>query len=122
MNFVDLAVSCFDHRGDHGNLRCLRESAEFIGGYGEIGAQSLIDFVVSNMQEISIQVVAQVLISSAIDRVGIDASFGIGDGGFILLVHCSIGVLGEMSFSILVGFPITQWAIKTHQEELSPKT
>ena len=44
-DLVDLAVRRFKHGGD---LRCLRESGELIGGHDQVSAWGLIDVVAVN--------------------------------------------------------------------------
>ena len=38
MDLVDLAVRRFKHGGDLGDLRCLREPGELVGGHDQVGA------------------------------------------------------------------------------------
>lgn len=57
-NIIDLAMRCLYHCGDHGDLRRLWQSAELIGGDGEVSARSLIDLVVSNAHEFDVQIAA----------------------------------------------------------------
>ena len=45
MDLIDLIVSHFKHGGDLGELGCLRETSELIGGYCQISAWSLEDVV-----------------------------------------------------------------------------
>ena len=56
MNLIDLTVSCFKHGGDLGELGCLREMSELIGGYCQIGAWSLEDVVAVDANKFFIKV------------------------------------------------------------------
>ena len=50
-NLVDLAVCRFKHGGDLGDLRCLREPGELIGGHSQVDAWGLVDVVAINMDK-----------------------------------------------------------------------
>ena len=56
MDLVDLAVHRFKHGGDLGDLRCLWEPGELIGGHGQVGAWSLVDVMAINMDKIVVEV------------------------------------------------------------------
>ena len=56
MDLVDLAVRRFKHGGDLGDLWCLREPGELIGGHGQVGARGLVDVVAINMDKFIIEV------------------------------------------------------------------
>ena len=58
-DLIDLAVRRFKHGGDLGDLRCLRELGELVGGHGQVGAWSLVDIVAVNMDKFVIGVVLQ---------------------------------------------------------------
>ena len=47
-DLVDLTVHCFKHGGDLGDLWCLREPGELIGGRGQVGTWGIVDVVVVN--------------------------------------------------------------------------
>ena len=56
MDLIDLIVHRFKHGSDLGDLRCLRESGELIGGHCEIGAWGLIDVVAVNADKLVVEV------------------------------------------------------------------
>ena len=53
-DLVDLAVRRFKHGGDLGNLWCLREPGELVGGHSQVGAWSLVDVVAVNTDKLVI--------------------------------------------------------------------
>ena len=59
MDLIDLTVCCFKHGGDLGELRRLREAGELVGGYCQIGAWSLEDVVVVNVEKFFIKVAVE---------------------------------------------------------------
>ena len=56
MNLVDLAVQCFEHGGDLGDLWCLLEPGELISGHGQVGGWSLVDVVAVNTDKFVVEV------------------------------------------------------------------
>ena len=46
----------FKHCGDFGDLRCLQELGELIGGHGQVGAWSLVDVVAANVEKLVVEV------------------------------------------------------------------
>ena len=56
MDLVDPAVCCFKHGGDLGDLRCLREPGELVGGHFHLGAWGLIDAMAINMDKFIVEV------------------------------------------------------------------
>ena len=46
----------FKHGSNLGDLRCLREPGELIGGHGQIGAWGLVDVVAINIDKFIIEV------------------------------------------------------------------
>ena len=55
-NLVDLAVRRFEHGGDLGDLRSLREPGELIGSYGQVSTWSFVDIVTVDTEKIFIKV------------------------------------------------------------------
>jgi len=55
-DLVDLAVRRFKHGGDLGDLRCLREPGELVGGHSQVGAWGLIDVVAVNTEKLVVEV------------------------------------------------------------------
>ena len=56
MDLIDLAVRRLKHGGNLGDLRCLREPDELIGGHGQVGTWSLIDVVAVNAEKHIVEV------------------------------------------------------------------
>ena len=56
MDLVDLAVCCFKHGRDLGDLGCLREPGELIGGHSQVGAWGLVDVLAVNTDKFVIEV------------------------------------------------------------------
>ena len=55
-DLIDLIVCCFKHGGNLGDLGCLWELSELIGGHCEIGAWGLVDVVAVDMDKSVIEV------------------------------------------------------------------
>ena len=55
-DLIDLTVCRFKHGGNHGDLGCLREPGELVGGHCEIGAWGLVDVVAINVDKLVIEV------------------------------------------------------------------
>ena len=53
---VGLAVHRFKHGGDLGDLRCLRELSELVGGHDQVGAWGLVDVVAVNTDKFIIEI------------------------------------------------------------------
>ena len=58
-NLIDLTVSRFKHGSDLGELGCLRETSELIGGYCQISAWSLEDVVAVNTEKFFIEIAVE---------------------------------------------------------------
>ena len=56
MDLIDLTVRHFKHGGNLGDLWCLRERGELIGGHCQIGAWSLVDIVAINTDKLIVEV------------------------------------------------------------------
>ena len=55
-DLVDLAVRCFKHGSDLGDLWCLLEPGELISGHCQIGAWGLVDVVAVNADKLIVEV------------------------------------------------------------------
>ena len=49
----------FKHGGDLGDLWCLREPGELVGGHGQVGAWGLVDVVNVNMDKFIVEVAVE---------------------------------------------------------------
>ena len=58
-DLIDLIVHCFKHGGDLGDLWCLWEPGELVGGHCQIGPWSLVDVVAINMDKLVVEVVLE---------------------------------------------------------------
>ena len=56
MDLVDLAVRRFEHGGDLGDLRSLREPGELVGSYSQVSTWSFVDVVTVDTEKIFIKV------------------------------------------------------------------
>jgi len=56
MDLVDLAVRCFKHSNDLGDLRCLREPGELVGGHDQVGSWGLVEVMAINMDKFVVEV------------------------------------------------------------------
>ena len=56
MDLVDLTVRRFKHGGD---LRCLWEPDEVVGGHDQVGAWGLVDVVAINVDKFIVEVVVK---------------------------------------------------------------
>ena len=59
MDLVNLTVCHFKHSGDLGELGRLWEVSELVGGHCQIGAWSLEDVVVVNMEKLFVEVAVE---------------------------------------------------------------
>ena len=75
MDLVDLAVHRFKHGGDLGDLRCLWEPGELIGGHDQVGAWGLVDVVAVNMDKFIIEVVLELAWPSLRVKLSVVSSF-----------------------------------------------
>ena len=55
-DLIDLAVHRFKHNSDLGDLWCLWELGELVGGHGQVGARGLVDVVAINTDKFIIEV------------------------------------------------------------------
>ena len=55
-DLVDLAVRRFEHGGDLGDLRSLREPGELVGSYSQVSTWSFVDVVTVDTEKIFIKV------------------------------------------------------------------
>ena len=55
-DLVDLTVHHFKHGGDLGDLWCLRELGDLVGGHCQIGARSLVDIVAVDTDKVIVEV------------------------------------------------------------------
>ena len=56
MDLIDLIVHRFKHGGDLGDLWCLREPGELIGGHGQVGTWGLVDIMAVDMDKFIVKV------------------------------------------------------------------
>ena len=58
-DLIDLAMCSFKHCGDLGDLWCLFEPSELIGGHGQVGAWGLVDIMAVDANEFVVEVAAE---------------------------------------------------------------
>ena len=59
VDLIDLTVCRFKHGGDLGDLGCLREPGELVGGHCQIGAWSLEDVVTVDTDKLVVEVAVE---------------------------------------------------------------
>ena len=117
MNLIDLTVSHFKHGGDLGELECLRETSELIGGYCQIGAWSLEDVVAVDAEEFFVEVAVERERPSLRVKPIIPSSFGPCDGCLVLSPLRTVDVLALPSNALLLGFAVPRRAINADVED-----
>ena len=111
MDFVDLVVHHFKHGSDPGDLRCLREPGELIGGHDQVGAWGLVDVVVVNTDKFVTEVALEWAWPSLRVELIVASSHGKHKGSLICLALCMVDVPVDTSGVVLLGFPIPWGAI-----------
>ena len=59
MDLIDLIVCRFKHGGDLGDLQCLREPGELVGGHDQVGAWGLVDVMAVNTDKFIVKVAVE---------------------------------------------------------------
>ena len=63
-DLVDLTVRRFKHGGDLGDLRCVREPSELVGGHDQVSAWGLVDVVAINTDKFVVEVALELALPS----------------------------------------------------------
>ena len=113
VDLVDLAVRRFKHGDDLGDLRCLREPGELIGGHGQVGAWGLVDIVAINMDEFIIEVAVEL----AWPSLRVKLSFGHRKGSLVCSALRTVDVPIDVGGAFLLGFTVPRGAIDTDTED-----
>ena len=117
VNLIDLTVSRFKHGGDLGELRCLRETSELVAGYCQIGAWSLEDIVVVNVEKLFIEVAVEWEWPSLGVEPIILSSLGPCNSCLIFLALRAVDAPVHMSDTFLLGFAVPRRAVDTDVED-----
>ena len=97
----------FKHGGDFGDLRCLWEPGELIGGHGQVGAWGLVDVVAVNMDEFVIEVVVEL----AWPSLRVKLSLGHRKGSLVCSALRMVDVPVDAGDVVLLGFPFPRGAV-----------
>jgi len=73
----------FKHGGDLGDLWCLQESGELIGGYGQVGALGIVDVVAVNTDKFIVEVALEWAWPSLRVELIVASSLGYHKGSFV---------------------------------------
>ena len=90
----------FKHYGDLGELRCLWELGELIGGHGQVGAWSLVDVVAVNAEKLIVEVALEW------PSLRVELLLGHCKGILVCSALCMVDVLVYVGGAFLLGFPI----------------
>jgi len=111
VDLIDLAMRRFKHCGDLGNLWCLWEPSELIGGHSQVGARSLIDVMVVNMEKLIVKVALEwpsLQVKLLLDH---------RKGNLVCSALCAVDVPVLASDAFLLGFVVPRGAIDTDIED-----
>ena len=95
----------FKHCGDLGDLWCLREPGELIGGHGQVGAWNLVDVVAVNAEKI----IAEIAVEWPSFLVKL--LLGHRKGNLICSTLCAVDVPILTSGAFLLGFAVPRGAV-----------
>ena len=110
-------MSRFKHGGDLGELGCLREMSELIGGYCQIGARSLEDVVVVDVEKFFIEVAVERERSSLRVKPVILSSLGPRDGCLVFSPLSAVDISVLTSGVFLLGFVVPRGAVDADVED-----
>ena len=105
-DLIDLIVSRFKHGGDLGELGCLRETSELVGGYCQICAWSLEDVMAVDVEKFFFEVVVERERSSLRVKPIISSSLGPCDGCLIFSSLRTVDIPVLLSNELLLGFAV----------------
>ena len=111
MDLIDLAMHRFKHCADLGDLRCLRESGELIGGHGQVGAWSLVDVVAVNAEKLIVEVALEW------PSLRVKLLLGHHKGNLACSVLCAIDVPVLTSGAFLLGLAVLREAVNANVED-----
>ena len=111
VNIVDLTMRRFKHGSNLGNLWCLRELGELIGGHCQIGAWSLVDVVAVNTDKLIVEVVLEW------PSLIVKLLLGHRKGNLVWSTLCTVDVLVLTSGAFLLGFTVLRGAIDVNIED-----
>jgi len=109
-DLIDLAMRRFKHCGDLGNLWCLWEPSELIGGHSQVGARSLIDVMVVNMEKLIVKVALEwpsLQVKLLLDH---------RKGNLVCSALCAVDVPVLTSGAFLLSFAILRGAVDADVE------
>ena len=115
-DLIDLVVCHFNHGGDLGNLRCLRELGELIGGHGQVSAWGLVDVMAINTNKLVIEVALEL----AWPSLRVKLLLGHRKGSLICSAQHIVDVPVDMSNAVLLSFPFLWGAVDANIEDCTP--
>ena len=110
-----MTVCRFKHSGDLGELGCLREAGELVGGHRQIGAWSLEDVVAINAEKLFVEV--------AVERPALRVELVVSSGldhhkeALVFTALCTVDVPVFTSGVFLIGFAIPRGAVDADVED-----
>ena len=110
-DLIDLIVRLFNHGGDLGDLWCLREPGELVGGNCQIGAWSLVDVVAVNTDKLVVEVALEW--PSLRVKLLLDPR----KGSLICSALCTVDVSVLVSGAFLLGFAVPRGAVDADIED-----
>ena len=114
-DLVDLAMHRFEHGGDLGDLRSLRESGELVGSYSQVSTWSFVDIVTVDTEKIFIKVTME----RPPLRVKLVVASGLSHhkGALVFTALRVVDVPIFMSGVFLIGFAILRRAVDADVED-----
>jgi len=111
VDFVDLTVRRFKHGAGLGNLWCLWEPGELVGGHCQIGAWSLIDVVAVNTDKLVVEVALEW------PSLRVKLLLVPHKGSLVCSALRTVDVLVLVSGAFLLGFAIPRGAVDADVED-----
>ena len=111
MDLIDPAVRRFKHGGDLGDLQCLREPGELVGGHDQVGAWGLVDVVVVNTDKLVVEIALEW------PSLRVKLPLGHRKGKLVCSALRTVDILGLMSGVVLLSFPFPRGAVDADVED-----
>ena len=106
----------FKHWGDLGDLRCLRELGELVGGHGQVGARGFVDVVAVNADKFIVEVALEL----AWPSLRVKQSLGHRKGSLVCSALCTVDVPVDAGGVVLLSLPFPWGAIDADVEDCVP--
>ena len=115
MDLIDLTMHRFKHCGDLGDLRCLWEPGELIGGHDQVGAWGLVDVMAVNTNKLIVEVALEL----AWPSLQVELSLGHLEGILVCAVLRTVDVPVDAGGTVLLSFPFS-WGLSTLTLKIVP--